>query len=164
MKRWLAVLLLAVAGGTMAAPPATSVQPLSARDIARLLTPPAQGERILMFWALHCVYCEPNMEALAKLQRAHPEDIQLVLVDTDDINQQRQKIEARLQSAGMSAYPAWAYTEAAPQRLNFLIDSNWGGETPRTLVILANGHKAAVSGELTAHELAQLWPLPQGAH
>lgn len=154
-KYLLPALLLALAGAASA----SSLKPLTAETVPQLLKAPAHGERIIMFWALHCTYCEPNMKALARLQRAHPQDIQLVLVDTDDIHAHRKQIQKRLTKAGMADYPAWAYTEAVPQRLNYLVDSTWGGETPRTLAILADGRKAATSGELTEKELAQLWPL-----
>lgn len=153
-----ATLLLAAWAPAFAA--AAGVQPLGAEQVAQLVAAPAHGERIIMFWALSCAYCEPNMEALAKLQRAHPRDIEFATVATDDIRHYGPAIERRLRDAGMADYPAWAYTEAAPQRLNFLIDPDWGGETPRTLVVLENGERAALSGRLTAAELAQLWPVP----
>lgn len=164
MMRWvLPLVLLAFAGGAGAAAPMPTVQPLSGERIPHLLEPPAHGERIVMFWALSCVYCEPNMKALAQLQRAHPKDIELLMVATDDIHGNRRAIAARLREAGVATYPAWAYDEAVPQRLDFLVDPNWGGELPRTLVILGDGTRAAVSGRLTPAALGQLWPLPHGA-
>ncbi|MEO7071614.1 MAG: hypothetical protein ABI300_01025, partial [Rhodanobacter sp.] len=62
---------------------AASLQPLAAKDVAALLQPPAQGARLIAVWALDCAYCEPNLQALATLQRAHPRDLQLVTVTTD---------------------------------------------------------------------------------
>ncbi|TAM13086.1 MAG: hypothetical protein EPN72_12180 [Nevskiaceae bacterium] len=162
MKQILVALLLAAGGPALAA--GAGVQPLGAQQVAQLVAPPAHGERIIMFWALSCAYCEPNMEALAKLQRTHAQDIEFVTVATDDIRHYGADIDQRLQDAGMAGYPAWAYTEATPQRLNFLIDPEWGGETPRTLVVLADGRRSAVSGRLTAAELGQLWPLPDARH
>lgn len=160
MKRIVATLLLLASGPVFAA----GVQPLGAQQVAQLVAPPAHGERIIMFWALSCAYCEPNMKALAKLQRAHPQAIEFVTVATDDIRVHRADIEENLRDVGTAGYPAWAYAEATPERLNFLIDPEWGGETPRTLVVLADGRRSAVSGELTAAELGQLWPLPAARH
>lgn len=134
------------------------VTPLTAAEIPALLQPPAHGERIIMLWALDCAYCEPNMQALARLQKAHPRDIQLITIDTDDIAVAQRAIAARLQAAGMQGYPAHAYTTAAPERMNFLIDPDWGGETPRTLVIRADGSRIAISGELTPAQLRKLQP------
>lgn len=111
-----------------------------------------------MLWALECVYCEPNMRALAKLQKRYPRQIQLITVDTDDIRTARAAIAKRLAAAGMRGYPARAYAALAPARLNYLIDPTWGGETPRTLVIRADGTRIAVSGELTATQLRGLEP------
>lgn len=156
MRRIMLGLLLGCAATALAAQTAT-VTPLSAAGIPALLKPPAHGERIIMLWALDCVYCESNMQALARLQRAHPKQIALVTVSTDDIAQ-HQAIAARLEAAGMQGYPARAYTEPTPARLNFLIDPDWGGETPRTLVIRSNGTRIAISGALTPSQLRQLQP------
>ena len=58
----------------------------------------------------------------------------------------------------VDGYPARAYAEASPERLDFLIDSNWGGETPRTEIIRADGSRLGISGELTAPQLQKLRP------
>lgn len=134
---------------------AAALAPLSAAEIPALLKPPTHGERILAIWSLDCVYCEANLQALAKLQRAHPHEIALVTVATDDIAQ-RQAIERRLHAAGMDAYPARAYLDASPERLDYLLDPDWGGETPHTLVIRADGTRRGISGLLTPSQLRQL--------
>jgi iron complex outermembrane receptor protein len=154
MRRWLPALLLALASPAFAQ--AAPLAALSATDVPALLKPPAHGERIVAIWALDCAYCEANMQALAKLQRAHPHEIELVTVATDDIAQQRAALERRLHAAGMDAYPARAYAAATPERINYLIDPGWGGETPRTLVIRADGTRAGISGALTAQMLQKL--------
>lgn len=134
---------------------AGTLQPLAAGDIAALLKPPTHGERIIALWALDCAYCEPNLEALAKLQRAHPRDIELVIVTTDSI-ERRRAIEARLQHMKVDGLPNRAYAEAMPERLNFLLDPTWGGETPRVLVIRADGSRRGISGALTEAQLKKL--------
>ena len=141
------LLIVALLAGTL--------QPLAADGIAALLKPPAHGERIIALWALDCAYCEPNLEALAKLQRAHPRDIELVIVTTDSIGR-RQAIEARLQRMKMDGYPNRAYAEATTERLNFLLDPSWGGETPRVLVIRADGSRLGISGELAPAQLRKI--------
>jgi hypothetical protein len=153
MKR----LLLAVALLLPTLACAGTLQPLAAADIPALLQPLAHGARILALWSLDCAYCEPNLEALAKLQRADPGNIELVTVTTDSI-EQRQAIEARLHSMKMDGYPARAYAEASPERINFLLDPNWGGETPRVLVIRADGSRRGISGALTPAQLHKLLP------
>jgi len=152
-----AVLLLLLAALAAAAASAPLVAPLGAGDVPALLEPPAHGQRIVMVWALDCVYCEPNMRALAALQGAHPGAVELVTVATDHIAE-RARISARLAAAGMQAYRAYAYADAAPDRLDFLIDPDWGGETPRTLVIRADGSRLALSGRLTAQQLERVAP------
>ena len=154
MKRCLAILLLAPALAT-----AGTLKSLAAADVPALLAPPAHGERLIALWALDCAYCETNLQALARLQQAHPQAIELVTVATDDMAH-RDAIEKRLQAAGMGAWPARAYADATPERLNYLIDPDWGGETPRVLVIRADGSRAGYSGELTARQLHALAPKP----
>ena len=149
--------LLAIAALLPSLALAGDLQPLSAADVPALLAPPAHGERLVALWALDCAYCEPNLHALARLQQAHPRDIELVTVATDSISA-REAIEARLRAAGMTAWPARAYADASPERLDFLLDPNWGGETPRVLVIRANGTRHGYSGELTAAQLRMLVP------
>ncbi len=153
MRRILFVLFLCGALPAFAgdAPP----ELLHAGDIPALVQPPAHGKRIIALWALDCAYCEPNLQALAKLQDRHPHDIELVLVATDG-PAQRQAVARRLRQMHMTAYPAYLYAEAAPQRLDYLIDPDWGGETPRTLVIRADGTRTAVSGELTPAQLQRI--------
>lgn len=161
MKRFLAIALCAFAGFAVAGTAfagGIEVTPLTAADVPVLLKPPAHGERIIMLWALDCAYCEPNMEALAKLQRARPGRIELVTVDTDDVALHAAAIAKRLAAAGMHGYAARAYASAAPDRLNYLIDPTWGGELPRTLVIRADGTSTAISGELTADQLKKIEP------
>lgn len=153
MKRWLALALL-LPSLAFAGP----LQPLAAADVPALLKPPAHGERLIALWALDCAYCEPNLQALATLQRRHPDDIELVTVATDDIHEQRATLQAHLAAMKMDTYPARAYAEATPDRINFLLDPNWGGETPRVLLIRADGTRRGISGELTAEQLAQVWP------
>jgi hypothetical protein len=134
---------------------AGSLQPLSAAQVPALLQPPAHGERIIALWALDCAYCEPNLEALAALQRAHPRDIELLTGTTDSV-EQRDAIEARLRSMKMDRYPARAYADASPEQINFLLDPDWGGETPRVLVIRADGSRLGLSGALTPAQLRKL--------
>ena len=138
-----------------ASTPTASLQKLSAQDIPTLVKAPAHGARLIALWSLDCTYCEPNLKALAALQRAHPQEFELVTVATDSI-EQRAAIATRLRQAGVATYPARAYAEATPDRLNFLLDPKWGGETPRVLLIRADGTRVGVSGELTPAQLKKL--------
>lgn len=155
MRRLLPLVALAVAAVAFARGP--EIVPLAPNEVPALLQAPAHGERIIMLWSLDCAYCEPNMQALAKLQRGHSDRIELVTVATDSIAL-HDEIVARLAAAGMDGFAARAYTEATPARLNFLIDPAWGGELPRTIVVRADGSRVAMSGELTAAQLARIVP------
>jgi hypothetical protein len=151
MKRLLLAFALVVA---LPAFGAVTLQPLDAAAIPALVKPPAHGTRVVALWALDCAYCEENLSALARIKRAHP-DVELVVVATDAITQS-DAIRARLDAIGLDGIPARAYADATPDRLNFLIDPNWGGETPRTLVIRADGTRESYSGALDANHLARI--------
>lgn len=155
MRRLFVMLLLCCALPVFAR--AAPLALLSAADVPALVKPPARGERIIALWALDCAYCEPNLAALAKLQRAYPHDVQLVLVATDG-PAMRDAVAARLEKMHMTDYPARLYAEANPERINYLIDPDWGGETPRTLAIRADGTRVAISGELTPAQLQKVEP------
>lgn len=149
--RWLAVLFLAVfAGGASAA----AVQPLTPSGVADLLQPPARGVKVIELWALDCAYCETNLRAVAELAAAR-DDIEAIAVATDNIAH-ADALATRLKTAGAADIAARAYTGTSRQRMDFLIDPNWGGETPRTLVIHADGSHRAASGELTPERLCKL--------
>lgn len=151
MRRALSTLLLVLPMLAQAA----SLTALSAADVPALMKPPAHGARVVALWALDCAYCEADLETLATLQKAHPRDIELVTVATDNIAQ-ADAIEQRLRAAGVAEYPARAYADAAPDRINYLIDPGWGGETPRVIVIRADGSRKGVSGALTPAQLQKL--------
>ena len=134
---------------------AGSLQPLTAAEVPALLRAPAHGERIIALWALDCAYCEPSLDLLDKLQRSHPDDIELIIVATDSI-EQREAIETRLRQMKMDVHPIRAYAEASPERINFLLDPQWGGETPRVLLIRADGSRRGISGALTPAQMKEL--------
>lgn len=151
MKRLLLALICLLPVAALAG----SLQPLTATEVPTLLQPPTHGERIIALWSLDCAYCEPNLQALAALQRAHPHEIELQVVTTDSI-EQREAIETRLHQMKLDGYPARAYAEASPERINFLLDPNWGSETPRVLVIRTDGSRLGISGALTPAQLQKL--------
>lgn len=130
---------------------------LNAQDVPALLRPPAHGVRVLALWNLDCAYCEANLQALLKLQRAHPREIELIAVATDSV-QQGVALEQRLHAAGVDALPSRAYADATPERINYLIDPDWGGELPRTVVIRAGGSRQGISGQLTPDKLQSISP------
>lgn len=141
---------------TAAAIPAIAAAPLplGTGDVASLIAVPTQGTRLVAIWSLDCAYCEQNLSTLRAYQRNHA-DVDLVFVATDPVSQST-ALEARLRAAKLDDVPSRAYAESTPDRLNFLIDPAWGGETPRTLVIKADGTRRAYSGALDLSRLEKL--------
>lgn len=152
MKRWLSLVMVAASAPAFAAAPV----PLSSADVKALVAAPAKGSKVLALWSLDCTYCEENLAALRTYQRQHRADVDLVFVATDPMAQ-GPALEARLVKAKLGDVPSRAYTDATPDRLNFLIDPTWGGETPRTLVIHADGSRKAYSGALTPGRIDALF-------
>lgn len=150
MKHWIVLAALAVALPALAAPPTA----LAPTDVNTLVAPPGRGVRVVALWALDCAYCEENLSALSTWQRQHT-DVELVFVATDSIGQ-HDALSARLKAAGLDGVPSRAYADATPDRINYLIDATWGGETPRTLVIRADGTRKSFSGALNAERIASL--------
>lgn len=150
MKRYLLAALFAASFPAWASAP----QPLASGDVAGFVKPPATGVRIVAIWALDCAYCEENLSALAAFQQQR-KGVDLVFVATDPVSQ-NDALTARLKAAHLDGVPSRAYADATPDRINFLIDPEWGGETPRTLVIHADGSRKAYSGALNAARIASL--------
>lgn len=146
-----ALLLAALVPPVLAA---SSPQPLRPADVATLVAPPTKGVRVIALWSLDCAYCEQNLSALRVYQRTHA-DIDLVFVATDAIDHAA-ALAARLKAAKLDDVPSRAYGDATPDRINYLIDPDWGGETPRTIVIKADGSRKGVSGALDAARVAKL--------
>ncbi|GAA0695336.1 hypothetical protein [Dyella marensis] len=151
IRRALLALCLALPFAAQAGAPVA----LTAEDVPALLKPPAHGVRVLALWGLDCAYCESNLQALQKLQRAHPREIELIAVATDSVAENA-ALEQRLHAAGVDMLPSRAYADATPERINYLIDPNWGGELPRTLIIRADGSRKGISGQLTPEKLATI--------
>lgn len=147
---------LAIVVALMASPAAWAAapQPLAARDVPTLVAPPAKGTKVVALWSLDCAYCEENLSALRDWQRSHA-DVQLVFVATDPVAQAA-ALQQRLAAAHLDDVPSRAYAEATPDRINFLMDPAWGGETPRTLVIRSDGTRKGVSGALIPSRLHAL--------
>ena len=153
MRRLICALLWTLPFAAQAAAPIA----LKAEDVPSLLMPPAHGARVLALWSLDCAYCESNLQALMKLQRAHPREIELIAVATDSVAQ-KDALAHRLRAAGVDSLPSRAYADETPDRINYLIDPDWGGELPRTLIIHANGTRTGISGQLTPGRLASIVP------
>ena len=149
--KWLSILAFSLLATTANA---GQVQPLAPADVTQLLVPPIHGVKIIELWALDCAYCETNLRAVATLASSRS-DVQAVAVATDDIVH-AEALATRLRTAGAADIPARAYAGASRQRMDYLIDPGWGGETPRTLVIHADGSHHAASGELTRERLRKL--------
>ena len=150
MKRHVFGALLALSAPAFAAPPVA----LGSGDVKALVSPPASGVRIIAIWALDCAYCEENLSALAAYQRQH-KGVELIYLATDAMSQ-RDALTARLKAAKLDGVPSRAYADATPDRINFLLDPQWGGETPRTLVIHSDGSRKTYSGALNPARIAAL--------
>ena len=112
----------------------------------------ASAPRVIALWSLDCTYCDGNLRRLAALARER--SFELVTVATD-APERRAEVEARLAALELHDGTAWIYGESSPERLNYRIDPDWGGELPRTIVVGA-GEALQISGALTPAQIDNL--------
>lgn len=124
---------------------AAALELLDSREAAALVQ--SGAPRLVALWSLDCAYCEDNLRKLDAL--AAERKVELVVVATDS-PERRGEVEARLETLKLTHHPTWIYAEDAPERLNYRIDPQWGGELPRTLLLPVG---EAVSGALTEKQL-----------
>lgn len=145
MKR--ACLFIALAAAAVRADALELLDATRAAALTQTSTP-----RIVALWSLDCAYCDGNLRKLAALARERTFDFVAVATDAPE---RRADVEARLASLALGDAATWLYGEASPERLNYRIDADWGGELPRTIIIGA-GERLGLSGALTDAQIDRL--------
>lgn len=141
---------LTVAAWADTAPP---LRPFDESSFARIKQAHAGRATIVALWSLDCVYCIRNLDLLARTQAAHPR-LEIVTVSIDPYEAGPELLPI-LSRAGLRS-EAWAFGDAAPERLRHAIDPQWRGEMPRTYLIDSKGSVTARSGLLSAEDITRL--------
>lgn len=147
LRRFL-LLLLAVPLLCLASP----LRPLEPGDFEALKQALKDKPFIVSLWGLDCPHCRPDLERLADFANHHP-GAKILVVSTDS-QADEPAIRKALARSGLKGVDLLVFGDAAPERLRFEIDRNWGGELPRNYLFDANGSVRDLSGALTPQELS----------
>lgn len=147
-------LALSAAGLAAQAAEALHFQPLRARDVPALLQTPRARPLIVEIWSLDCSYCRENIARIVQWRRSAKQSVDVVMVAMDGPEQAEMlnHVLAPLARDGrisLARMPQYANAEAITERLRAALDPGWQGETPRTIILRADGTRHASSGLLT---------------
>lgn len=108
---------------------------------------------ILVLWSITCAPCREEFGTLGAIRREH-EDLQLVLISTDDIAAAEAAVTL-LKHHELDDIEAWMFADSNAQRLRYEIDPAWYGELPRSYLYAADHRRLAISGRLEREHLKQ---------
>jgi hypothetical protein len=138
------------AQGTPAAHAAPALQAFEPDSLARIVARQQGKPFVLVLWSLDCVYCQASLKTLA--EEIHKrKNLRVVTLSTDAAADPElaPMMRKRLAALGLSAN-AWAFGDAPPEQLRYMIDPKWHGEKPRSYWYDARGERVAYSGVITA--------------
>lgn len=136
MKRWFAVVLLALALPAGA----QELKPFTPQSLAQITANRAGTPFVLAFWSLTCAHCQQELADFGRRHITH-----LVLVSTDT-PAEAEAIRATLARHGLENAEAWVFADEFGERLRYAVDRHWAGELPRSYFYAADGSRRAVSG------------------
>lgn len=144
--------LLSFSLGLLATAAAVDLKPF-AKDSMKTIEAAYHGKPfLLVLWSIDCTPCRAELKLLGELRQAHP-DMNLVLIATDDMHQQKKlsKILTRYQLGNVDN---WAFAGQYSELLRHAIDPEWYGELPRSYFYTASHTRTAVSGQLKAQSVS----------
>jgi hypothetical protein len=130
---------------------AEAVQPFSRNTLKKIEQQHAGSAFWVVLWDLECTYCMKSLTNIAALQKQQPA-LKVVTISTDPIDA-ASDIRQRLAELGVRS-EAYAFSGSSEEALRFAVDPVWAGEKPRAYRYAAAGSRTAISGVLTAKELA----------
>jgi hypothetical protein len=130
---------------------ADAIRPFNRDTLRKIEQQHAGSEFWVVLWDLECVYCMKSLTNIAALQKQQPA-LKVVTISTDPIDA-ASDIRQRLGELGVRS-EAYAFSGSSEEALRFAVDPVWAGEKPRAYRYTASGSRTAISGVLTAKELA----------
>lgn len=134
---------------------AQEVEVMKFEDLQPLLKAPAQGARVLNFWA---TWCRPCVHELPFFEAAHKayadQGLEMILVSMDDREILESRVIPFLKKKDITARVVLLDETDYNAFIN-KIDPRWSGAIPATLV-LAENERSFKEGELTEEELLTL--------
>jgi hypothetical protein len=128
-----------------------AVKPFSRNTLRTIEQQYAGAPFWVVLWDLECVYCMKSLSNIAAFQKQQPA-LKVITIATDPISTSPD-LRQRLAELGVRS-EAYAFSDAPEEALRFAVDPKWAGEKPRAYLYTAAGSRTAISGVLTAKELA----------
>ena len=128
-----------------------AIKPFSRDTLRKIEQQHAGAPFWVVLWDLECIYCMKSLGNIATAQRQQP-NLRVVTIATDPIGAAA-ALRERLAEIGVQS-EAYAFTGASQEALRYAVDPAWMGEKPRAYRYSANGSRRAISGVLSANELA----------
>lgn len=128
-----------------------AIKPFSRDTLRKIEQQHAGAPFWVVLWDLECMYCMKSLDNVAAAQRQQP-NLRVVTIATDAIGAAA-ALRERLVEIGVQS-EAYAFTGASQEALRYAVDPAWMGEKPRAYRYAANGSRQAISGVLSANELA----------
>lgn len=148
-----AVVVLAVWIMLTSAVRGAEVRPLQPETFRNILAEYAGRPLIVHFWGLTCSICMQEMPEWGQFARKQV-DLPLVLINWDPRPPHQARVSAKLKSYGLEHLASYALGHAYEEKLRFLIDRNWMGELPYTLLVAPDGTITPMSGAARFADLA----------
>lgn len=145
MKRLLVCLLLAiVAASSFAANP---VRAFDERAWQAIRERHAGKPMIVHFWGMTCAPC---LEELPTWRKLHGDVAPIPVVFVQMDNMPVAAVAEKLRASKLSALENWSVIDEVDERLRHVIDPDWIGDVPRTLLIDGNGEMQRMRGRVNA--------------
>ena len=114
------------------------VQPIDIGGLKVLLANQGETIRLINFWATWCGPCVIEFPEFVEMQRMYGQrDFEVVSISVDQISQQDKVLKFLDQKE--AAFPNYIYTEKDREEMFELVDPNWQGNIPYTLIVKPGG-------------------------
>jgi len=136
----LALSLMFVAGGALA----LDFKPYGRGAFAELVKAHAGRPLMMHFWSVTCPPCLLELPQWAKVV-AENKSVDVLFVNIDD-EEDRARVEARAEKAGLAKAAHYAFADSFVEKLYFEVDTMWRGELPFTALVAPDGGVTTVTG------------------
>lgn len=136
MKTFRLLCLAALLAAPLASFAQTNVEPVDLKGLEAVVAPPAEGTKVVVFWASWCKTC---MGELPHIQQLHQEykdkGVEFVLVSVDRAKQyEAGKVASVLEAKGVTAKALWM-SEDGMGTWTEKVQEKWEGAVPATIII-----------------------------
>ena len=119
--------------------PVAVVAPIDTEALKGLLMQQREGPLLVNFWATFCDPCRDEFPDLVKIDRDYrPRALEFVTVSLDDMTDIKTLVPQFLDSM-KATMPAYLLNASDPEPAINLVDRNWRGELPATLLYNEKG-------------------------